>query len=248
MTNGIGPSPDEHPPKGAGPEWVPGTALEDLPVLDPATAPILEAKALRPAATFIDRFKLLVFLIALFWLLVWGASVNNPIQPFSDALDHELHSLWWLEALVGIELLRQVHYLISEHWSGWHRFFDDTVFGGLHRLTGRIGDWNRFRLGRFLRFVLVLVLLAVLLAGFYHVSPAVSLFQVPAAFVSALPLIVQVIFFMFLAVIQFVAIFWFMSRGGIDVYFPGDVKTRFSDVWGQDSVLARVKENIIFRR
>ena len=31
-----------------------------------------------------------------------------------------------------------------------------------------------------------------------------------------------------------------------DTYFPGDVKTRFSDVWGQDSVLARVKENIIY--
>jgi ATP-dependent Zn protease len=51
---------------------------------------------------------------------------------------------------------------------------------------------------------------------------------------------------MFLVVSQFVAIFWFLSRGGIDVYFPGDVNTRFSHVWGQDSVLERVKENIIF--
>src|SRR6267143_6818039 len=29
---------------------------------------------------------------------------------------------------------------------------------------------------------------------------------------------------------------------------PGDIKTRFSDVWGQDAVLGRVKENIIFLR
>ena len=46
--------------------------------------------------------------------------------------------------------------------------------------------------------------------------------------------------------LQFVALFWFMSRGGVDVYFPDDIKTRFSDVWGQDHVLEWVKENIIF--
>ena len=45
-----------------------------------------------------------------------------------------------------------------------------------------------------------------------------------------------------LAVGQFAAIFWFLSRGGTDVYFPDDIKTRFSDVWGQDAVLERVKE------
>ena len=40
--------------------------------------------------------------------------------------------------------------------------------------------------------------------------------------------------------------FWFLSRGGTEVYFPDDIKTRFSDVWGQDSVLERIKENIVF--
>jgi ATP-dependent Zn protease len=32
----------------------------------------------------------------------------------------------------------------------------------------------------------------------------------------------------------------------IDVYFPDDIKTRFSDVWGQDHVLARIRENLMF--
>ena len=45
---------------------------------------------------------------------------------------------------------------------------------------------------------------------------------------------------------QFVAIFWFLSRGGVETYYPDDVKTRFSDVWGQDHVLEKVKENIVF--
>ena len=47
-------------------------------------------------------------------------------------------------------------------------------------------------------------------------------------------------------VIQFAALFWFLSRGGVDVYFPDDIKTRFTDVWGQDHVLERVKENILY--
>ena len=47
-------------------------------------------------------------------------------------------------------------------------------------------------------------------------------------------------------IIQFVAIFWFLSRGGIDTYFPDDIKTRFSDVWGQDHVLERIRENLVF--
>ena len=96
--------------------------------------------------------------------------------------------------------------------------------------------------------LIFLALLAVILAGFFHTSPLVSLIQVPTAFIAALPLIIQVVFYMLLVVLQFVALFWFMSRGGVDVYFPGDVKTRFSDVWGQDSVLNRVKENIIYLR
>ena len=51
---------------------------------------------------------------------------------------------------------------------------------------------------------------------------------------------------LFFAVAQFVALFWFLSRGGVDVYYPDDIKTRFTDVWGQDHVLERVKENILF--
>jgi ATP-dependent Zn protease len=46
--------------------------------------------------------------------------------------------------------------------------------------------------------------------------------------------------------LQFVALFWFLSKGGIDTYMPDDLETRFSDVKGQDAVLERVQENMIF--
>ena len=74
----------------------------------------------------------------------------------------------------------------------------------------------------------------------------VRLFQVPALLWQAAPMFLQVVFIQFLAVGQFVAIFWFLSRGGVEVYYPDDVKTRFTDVWGQDHVVERVKENIVY--
>ena len=69
---------------------------------------------------------------------------------------------------------------------------------------------------------------------------------VPAILWHALPTVIQYAFLLVFTVAQFALLFWFMSRGGVDVYYPDDIKTRFSDVWGQDHVLERVKENIIF--
>jgi cell division protease FtsH len=61
-----------------------------------------------------------------------------------------------------------------------------------------------------------------------------------------LPFLLQLVFYFFIIIIQFVGIFWFLSRGGIDTYMPDDIETRFADVKGQDAVLERVKENMIF--
>ena len=73
-----------------------------------------------------------------------------------------------------------------------------------------------------------------------------GLFLLPGTIIHALPIIFYVMAIVSLGILQFVAIFWFMSKGGVDVYFPDDITTRFSDVWGQDHVLERVKENMLF--
>ena len=50
----------------------------------------------------------------------------------------------------------------------------------------------------------------------------------------------------FFVAVQFVGLFWLLSRGGMDVILPEEVTTRFDDVWGQDHVLDLIKENIAF--
>ncbi len=177
MTNGLGP----HDPGAV-------DQLEELPILDPSTAHRVTDRVVRPPMAFWDRSKILILLFALWWILLWAALSNNPIEPFSAAVGKELTTLWWVEGLFGLEVIRQIHYLISERSAGWHRLWSEGVFGGLNRFTHRINDWNRFRIGRAIKVVLLLAVLAVILAAFFHTSPFVSLFQVPAAVISALPL------------------------------------------------------------
>ncbi|MFP5318966.1 MAG: AAA family ATPase [Acidimicrobiia bacterium] len=205
-----------------------------------------EDRTTRKPLSFWDRSKILVMLGLAWAVFLWAEVVDNPIITFEDAVRDTIRSKWWILALAGLEIVRQVHYLISEHSAGWHRFWTQNVFGGISRRTGKLNDWNRFRIARALRYLFLLALLSILVGAMTDTSPVVALLELPSTFIGALPMILQVVFFMFLAVIQFAAIFYFLSRGGTEVYFPDDVKTRFSDVWGQDAVLERVKENIIF--
>ena len=217
-----------------------------LPILAPASGPYVEEWPLREKHSWWDRLKILLGLIALWWILVWATLTSNPVEPFSVAVSHELQTLLWLEVLMGLEFVRQVHYVISEHSRRWNHFWSVRVFAQHNFVRRRMNDWTRFRVGRAIRVVVFLVLLAVILAAFYHTSPAVSLFQVPVALYNAIPFIFQLAFAFFFIAFQFIGLFWLLSKGGVDVHYPGDVTTRFSDVWGQDAVVDRVKENLIF--
>ncbi|MSZ02327.1 MAG: AAA family ATPase, partial [Actinobacteria bacterium] len=89
-------------------------------------------------------------------------------------------------------------------------------------------------------------MLSIILGAVYKETPIRALFLAPKALWSVLPMIGQLMFAVVFVIIQFVAIFWFLSRGGVDTYFPDDIRTRFSDVWGQDHVLNRIRENLLF--
>jgi len=147
--------------------------------------------------------------------------------------------------LIAIETLRQTHFLISELAANYHGFWQ-KYFSFVDRLIHKLSDWTRFRLSRVIKWIVVIALLSVVLGAIYDETPIRALFYAPQALWSALPIIGQLMFAVVFVIIQFVAIFWFLSRGGIDTYFPDDIKTRFTDVWGQDHVLARIRENLVF--
>ncbi|GIE85277.1 AAA family ATPase [Actinoplanes regularis] len=215
----------------------------------PDEVPVVSERVTRKRLPLWDRVKFLLLFAVAFFALVWTDMADNPLLPFQDAMYERLHSGSGIAigVLAGLEVLRQIHYLISEHSAWYHRLWTHGVFGGVERVTHRLfSDWTRFRLARVFKWLLFLTLLAVVLGSVLDTSPALAIFQIPALLWSAAPMFLQVIFILFIAVGQFAAIFWFLSRGGVEVYYPDDVKTRFTDVWGQDHVLERVKENIVY--
>ncbi|TML63820.1 MAG: AAA family ATPase [Actinobacteria bacterium] len=193
-----------------------------------------------------DRIKFLVLLAGGFGVLVWAAMADNALLPFGDAFSQQVHTRWWLLVLLGLEVVRQIHYLVSERSARYHQFCSVRVFGGFNRRAAGVDDWARFRTARLIKLVAAVVLLDLIVARARHTSPALALIQLPATAFRALPFVFQMLFGVFFVILEFGALFWFLSRGGTEVYFPDDIKTRFTDVWGQDAVLEKVKENIVF--
>ncbi len=229
------------------PDVITAGAPPPPPPPPPSGRPRDDDRLTRKPLAIWDRIKFLLLLTLLWFVLVWSSMANNPLTGFADAAKLQLRTGWWVFILLGLELIRQVHFLISEHSAGYHRFWTDTFFGGFERTTQRrVSDWSRFRIRRVVTWVLWIAIIAIVTGKIIHTTPVLALLRGPELIWHVLPFVVQIAFTLLFVVLQFVALFWFMSRGGVDVYYPDDIKTRFSDVWGQDHVLERVKENIIF--
>jgi cell division protease FtsH len=194
-----------------------------------------------------DRIRLLALFLVAWLVVVWASMADNPLLPFVDAVRIQAVETQWLLWLAGAELVRQVHFLISERSAGYHHLWSQRVFGGSERLLRRrLSDWTRFRLARLIKIAFFVLLFALVAAEVLETSPVLALFEAPALLWSALPYVAQLAFAFFFIAFQFIGLFWLLSRGGVDTYYPDDITTRFSDVWGQDQVVERVKESIVF--
>ncbi len=206
-----------------------------------------EDRATRKPLPLWDRIKFLLLLVLVWLVLLWSAMANDYQMGLADGVRTELRLGAWVLVLLGLEVIRQIHFLICEHWAGYYRFWNHFFFGGFERATHhRISDWSRYRLRRVLMWVFWIAVIAVVAGKVTHKNPVLALFRLPAQLWHSMPFVLQIAFGFVFLIGQFAALFWFLSRGGVDVYFPDDIKTRFSDVWGQDHVLERVKENILY--
>jgi hypothetical protein len=197
-----------------------------------------------------DRIKFLV-LLAITMVAIILSSPDLGFLGFGEVVANFFATTAGrvLGILFGLEVIRQIHYVISERSAAYHSFWRDGVFGGMERWTHEhFKPWTRFRVGRMLRWTFYLFIMGLILDYFIAEvnSPIEALIEAPRLLVDALPFIFQLMFgFLFVAV-QFLGIFWLLSRGGMDVILPEEVTTRFDDVWGQDHVLDLIRENIAF--
>ena len=103
-----------------------------------------EPKTRRPMMVW-DRIKILVILTLFIVLSASYQQSRIPVMSFGEALSRLLREKWWLPVLMGIEVVRQIHYLISERSVPWHQFWQKKVFGGWERRMGRLNPWSRYR-------------------------------------------------------------------------------------------------------
>jgi len=208
--------------------------------------PSVDLAPVRKPLALWDRVKFLLLFGALFLFVVAAQVSGNPLMTWGDAIGIEARNSWWLLALIGVELVRQVHMAIGERSSRYYVFWTERVFGRAEKRMLRFDDWNRFRASRAAKWIVALLVALFIYARVVHLSMFDAVVQVPNDLWDAIPLLLQVVLLLVIVVGQFVAIFWFMSKGGVEVYYPDDVKTRFTDVWGQDHVVSRVKENVFY--
>ena len=219
-------------------------------LVDRPSRPRASERLTRAPAVFWDRIKLLIFL-GILWLtglaVVWSTSVKPLDGPLIDAIRIATNDYWWLLALMGIEFLRQVHYFIEERSKGYYHFWQQTVFGGTGRRLGKMNDYTRYRAGRAFKFLLFLLVFSTLLGRIFNTDPVwLGIVEAPARLVVALPFVMQLAFGFFFVMFQFIGLFWFLSRGGIDTIMPDEIETRFDDVKGQDAALGQLKETLVF--
>lgn len=112
--------------------------------------------ARRRKAPFFDRIKVTLFLVVVISFFVWK-DVNDPFttlrESFFDFARTTLGRL--LLVLLVLEVLRQIHYLISEHWAAYNRLWADRIFEGTERqITRRFSDFTRFRVKTLNRLVI----------------------------------------------------------------------------------------------
>jgi cell division protease FtsH len=206
-----------------------------------------KAKGTRKPLSWWQRVRYLVLFAVVFEVLVWSEYLQfSPAETWWEAQHQVAWSQQWLMWLAGLEVLRQVHMFVAEKSARYNRFWSERVFGRFNRWSQRkFSDWTRYKIATLLKLLFLVALFAIVMGKILGTSPAIALFKAPALIWQALPLVLQLGFALAFGILQFVGIFWFMSRGGVETYHPEDVKTRFSDVWGQDHVVDRLKENIV---
>ncbi len=193
-----------------------------------------------------DRVKFLLLAGFVFGALLLQAIGDNPIRSVADSFWDTVDRYWWLAILAAAEVVRQVHFLIAERWARYYRIWTTGVFAKVTAATERIDPWTRFRLSRALKWAVGISIFAIIVGNIMDEQPITALFLLPSRLWEAAPTILRFVALLFIIVGQFAMIFWFLSRGGIEVYYPDDIDTRFDDVWGQDGVVEKVKENLLF--
>ncbi|MGE3326732.1 MAG: AAA family ATPase [Acidimicrobiia bacterium] len=234
--------------------------MSDLAPPPPAVTPMFHvptpddrAPKTRKKMLFFDRIKVLMIIAIILFFAMAKMRSDLPVLSLEEVARNQLQAKQWLLWLALAELIRQVHYGISEHSAKYHGFWTKKIWGGWDRRMSKLDPWMRFRLGRLCKALFLATLFVFYLAAAWGIPFFDALAEAPSrlwnkAFSPAtqLPFLVNIMMSLSLSVGSIVFLYWFMAKGGYETLLPDEVDTRFSDGFGQDKVLDKVKENLVF--
>ena len=227
-----------------------------VPTMTSVHQPVIDDREpqLRPKMFFMDRIKVLILLTIVLLLCTSEQKTQIPLMTWGEAFRDQLRAKWWIVILFGLEVIRQIHNLISEHSKGYHAFWQKKVFGGWERQMSKMKPYSRFRLSRLVKRLAVLSVIGLLLSWMWGIGPIQALAEAPARWFRniflnpavGLPIGLTIALSTLGGLVYIVFFFGIFFIGGVETFKPGEIKTRFSDIWGQDHVVRRVKENLDF--
>ena len=100
-----------------------------------------------------DRSKFLLLFAIVFFVLVWADMAGDSALGFLDALNQTAGKRWWIFLLVGVEAVRQAHFLVAELAAPYHGFWQ-RYFAFTDRIIHKLSDWTRFRISRVIKWLL----------------------------------------------------------------------------------------------
>ena len=198
----------------------------------------------RPSQYLFERIRLSLLIIFIFGLMFVSTLQTNPLMTTQDAFLSTSQTVPELTALLGVEVARQILIFFAERSRRFYSIVLSTV-KILAFPTRKMSERGKANLARIGFWFILLGIYAVTASKFTGTSPVQAVFDLPSMLFKALPLLGQLAFAFFFIIFQFVGLFWFLSRGGVETYFPEDIKTRFEQVWGQDHVIAKLRENLV---
>ena len=227
---------------------VPTDVSVHQPVIDDREPPV------RRKMFFYDRVKILVLIAIGIGLATSHQKTDIPLMTWGEALRDQLRAKWWVLIIAGLEVVRQIHNLISEHSKGYNQFWQKKVFGGWERQMSKMKPYTRWRMARLVKRIAFLSVLGLLFSWMWGLGPVQALAEAPSrlfrnVFINpaiGLPVGLTIALSTLGGLVYIVFFFGIFFVGGVETFKPGEIKTRFSDIWGQDHVVRRVKENLDF--
>lgn len=192
-----------------------------------------------------DRFRALIALSVILLIMAVSAMRVYSYMSIFAAVSYVFTSTIWLQIAFGVEALHQAWIFFCERNLRVNALHTKLLSFYKRKIHSKLDSNLRYHSSK-VGWIIVKLAFGSYIASLLTKSTNwwTGLIDLPSFLLS--PTFFPYVLLALMQVVSIIFVFYFVSRGGYDVYQPGQIKTRFTDVWGQDHVVEKVKETVLF--